>query len=466
MKNQTKNPFLEGHYAPWPMEGDIPRVFVKGAIPKNLNGVFFRNGPNPQFPVQQAHWFEGDGMLHAFYFNDGNVRYSNRWIRTERFSLENKAQKSLFGAAMGLETIDASVLGVNRNTANTNIIYHAGKLLALQESSLPLEIEPQTLVTKEYFTAGGKIIDSFCAHPHFDAENGEMHGYAYSKQKPEIVYYVFNRQGEVIKAEKIAIPYCSLMHDFFITKDYVIFPVLPLTIDFERRQRGQPPILWEPEKGAHIGIMPRHGTQEDIHWFEMDSFYVFHYMNAYQDSENIILDGMKTARTSLFPDAAGKLTTVVACPTRLTRWCFNLKTGAISETQLDNTHAEFPRFDERYTGLLYRHGFVAACLEPQIESKGFDAMIHYDHHQQSQTVRKFSKGDIPNEPIFVPRSIDAAEGDGYLLSLVYRAAENRTDLLILDAMNIDQEPIAIVQLPHRVPDGFHGNWCDMANIFN
>ena len=295
------------------------------------------------------------------------------------------------------------------------------------------------------------------AHPHFDFHTGEMHSYAYSPGTNDIIYYIFNRDGIVSKTETIHAPYSSFMHDFFITKDYVLFPVLPLTISIERMQQGKPMIMWEPEKGSHIGIMPRNGHAKDIIWFSLESFHAFHFMNAYQHGDTIILDGMKSARAHLFPDANGKMVPSLSeSPPQLTRWTFNLKQKKVFTTKLDSLPAEFPRFDERFTGLPYRHGFAAACV--QSNDLEFDAIVHYDLTTQSQTIREFGLGNIPSEPIFVPRHLNSAEGDGFILTVVYNRQKDTSNLYILDAMNINKEPLAIVQLPHRIPNGFHGNW--------
>ena len=395
---------------------------------------------------------EGDGMLHAFFIRDGQLNYRNRWIQTDRFKLERRLGKALSSSFNDTESITEDI---PHNTANTNIIQHAGKLFALQETSCPLEIHSMNLDTLGEWNYRNQV-PQMSAHPHFDFDTGEMHSYAYSPGTNDVTYYIFNRDGVVTKAETIQVPYSSFMHDFFITKDYVIFPVLPLTFNFERMQQGKSLIIWEPEKGAHIGIMPRNGTAKDMIWLSLESFHAFHFMNAYQDGDAIILDGMKSERAHLFPDANGKMASISESSPQLTRWIFNLKQKSASTTKLDSMPAEFPRFDERFTGLPYRHGFAAACV--QSNDLELDALIHYDLTTKSQIIREFGLGNTPSEPIFVPRHLNSAEGDGFILTIVYNKQKDTSDIYILDAMNINKEPLAVVQLPHRIPNGFHGNW--------
>lgn len=250
------------------------------------------------------------------------------------------------------------------------------------------------------------------------------------------------------------------MHDFFITKDYALFPVHPLTFNMKRSEQGKPVLMWEPELGSHLGIMPHNGKAKDTIWIEMNPHHVFHYMNAYQQENKIILDGFKSERAHLFPDIKGNVPAPSEFPPQLTRWIINLDQKKLTETQLDSTPAEMPRFDERFTGLLYRHGYVVAKVDPSTSSFGFDAIMHYDLKNNTQKIRKFGKGSDVSEPIFVPRQKNSPEGDGFILSVVYVPERNCSDLYILDAMNIDKEPLAIVQLPERIPNGFHGNWYD------
>lgn len=451
------NKFQEGNYAPIFEESEINNITdITGEIPKELNGVLYRNGPNPQFPNENNHWFDGDGMLHMFNIADGKIGYRNRWVLTERFKIERQAGKALFGH-FGTERNDEyDTSNVQDGTANTNIIQHANKLLALQETSPAIQINGKDLSTIGVWNYQADVPQT-SAHPHFDYATGEMHNFAYNPFTTEIIYYIFDKLGKVIKAEKFDGPFSCLMHDFFITQNYALFLFLPLTFNFERLQQGQSMLMWEPDLGAHIAIMPRNGNAKDILWLNTNSFHAYHYMNAYEENNKIILDAMKSPKANLFPDKFGKIPRMRDNYPRFTRFIFDLQQKKISETQLDATPAEFPRFDERFTGVSYQHGFVAANIH-KILSEEFNAIIHYDLKNQSQKVCDFGIKNTPSEPVLVPRHKNSTEGDGFILTVVYQAAKNTSDLYILDSMNIDKEPLAIVHLPHRVPNGFHGNW--------
>ena len=451
------DPFLRGNYSPWPMEGEIHDLTVEGKIPRELNGTLFRNGPNPQFaPRGRYHWFDGDGMIHAFTLRDGKAHYRNRWVRTQRFHMEREAGEALWGGLADWANSDPRVEGIFPNAANTNIIVHAGRLLALWEAGPPHELDPQTLETRGIYDFDGKLQGPMTAHPKIDPETGELLFFGYSPFPPYLRYYVASADGKITRSEEIDVPVPTMMHDFIATRDHIIFMVFPATFRFENFASGAP-IRWEPELGTKIGAMPRNGSSADIQWFETDPCYVFHPMNAYSENGQVIADVCRFDRLPLF-DGAEVNDLANGGSAKLTRWTLDLRGGTMKEEQRDDSPAEFPRLDERYAGLTYRYGYSGGRCGTPTDGGFFNAIFRYDHKTGSKQVCDFGPVGFPSEPIFVPRSARSPEGEGVLLTVVYRQEENRSDLLILDAENIAHEPLATVRLPHRIPYGFHGNW--------
>lgn len=450
------DPFLQGNYAPWPMEGEIHDLVVEGEIPRELNGTLYRNGPNPQFaPRGKYHWFDGDGMIHAFAIHDGKAHYRNRWVRTQRFQLEREAGESLFGGLADFANSDPRAEGVFPNAANTNIIMHGGKLLALWEAGPPHELDPRTLETVGPYNFGGQLQGPMTAHPKIDPETGELLFFGYSPFPPYLRYYVASADGRITRSEAIEVPVPTMMHDFITTREHVIFMVCPATFRFENFASGQP-IRWEPELGTKIGIMPRNGGNADVRWLETDPCYVFHPMNAYAENGKIIADVCRFNRLPLFDgaDSDNQLETRV----HLTRWTLDYTRGSVKEERLDEHTSEFPRLDERYAGLPYRHGYAGGRLDSTSTVGIFNAIFHYDHKTGRRGDHRLGATSFTSEPVFVPRTPHSPEGEGILLSVVYHQEENRSDLVILDAENIEDKPLATVRLPHRAPYGFHGNW--------
>jgi len=452
----TDSPMLRGPWAPWPMEGEIRDCAVVGEIPRDLNGTLYRNGPNPQFaPPGSYHFFLGDGMLHAFSFENGRCHYRNRWVRTPRFEAERAAGEPLFGNLFDGEANDPRAAGIPGGGANTNVVWHAGRLLALVEGGLPpVELDPETLATRGIWDFDGALTGGiFTAHPKLDPETGEMLAFGYSPIAPWLTYIEVDRDGRLVRHDPIDAPYPSMVHDFVTTKTHLVFPVFPATLRIERMLRGESVMGWEPELGTRIGILPRGAKTSEMRWLDTDPCYVFHPFNAYDDGRRIVCDMAQYPRLPLaLPGEAG---TVVATSS-LWRWTIDLDGGSVKREPLDDRVVDFPRLDERRTGLPYRYGFAGCGGRDGVD--GFHEIVRYDLATGAAAVHRAGAHDTVNEPIFVPRTPTSPEGQGYLLSVVWRAAEDRSDLLVLDAENVDREPLAIVRLPHRVPNGFHGNW--------
>jgi len=454
------NPYLDGNFAPVRSEDDFAELPLEGTLPPELTGTLYRNGPNPQFEPRDDnyHWFLGDGMLHAFHIANGKVSYRNRYIRTPKWQVEHAAGKALFGSWGNPATTDPSVLGHEGGVANTNVLWHAGKLLALEEAHEPFAVDPVSLAPQGYLGYAGDA-QRFTAHPKIDPETGEMVFFGYSAGEMPLsagmVYGVVDAQGRVTQRERFEAPFASMVHDFMVTKRHVLFPVLPLTLSLERAMNGLPPVAWEPEKGARVGVMARKDGVESLRWFTTEANYVFHVMNAWENGNLITADVMEYPNAPLFPNADGSPGAPAAAILR--RWTFDLagNTDTIKRETLDDMAGEFPRIDDRRTGLSYRHGWFAA-RSGHARDVRYDAIAHIDHSTGRRAIYALPQGDVTSEPVFVERS--AAEGDGWLLAVVYRASEDRSDLLVLDAQAVEAGPVATASLPRRVPFGFHGNW--------
>ena len=475
------HPMTSGLWKPWLMEGEAHDLPASGEIPRDLAGTLYRNGPNPQFaPRGDYHFFGGDGMIHAFAFEDGRCHYRNRWVRTPRFELERREGEALFAGFGGAAGADPRSQGVAGGPANTNVVWHGGKLLALVEGGLaPVELDPESLATIRVTNFGGKlrrdidaslaramgidapdgVVDApFTAHPKIDPESGEMLAFGYDVFEPFVVYHVISPDGELVRSVDIGAPFPSMVHDFMVTREHVIFPIFPATLRVERAMKGESALGWEPDLGTHIGVMPRDGGTDDVVWFQTDPCYVFHPLNAHSDGRHVVAELAQYERCPV--TGSGSETAQGFAPARLVRWTLDLDGGTVKQEPLDDRTIEFPRLDERRAGLSYRYGYAAGLGDGPApgELLGMNALLRYDLSSGECQRHELGSRSVTGEPVFVPADERAAEGEGYLLSVVYRQDEDRSDLLILDARNVGGEPLATVHLPHRVPGGFHGNW--------
>ena len=453
------NAFLQGNFAPWRMEGVAEDLEVTGRIPHELAGTYYRNGPNPAFePPGRYHWFDGDGMIHAITLADGRAHYRNRYVLSAGLKEERAAGRGLFS---GLLDIDPSEAPRFKNTGNTNIVWHAGRLLALMEAAFPTRMEPCTLETLGELDFDGRLAGAMTAHPKMDPETGEMLFFGYSPFPPHLQYHVADREGRLVRSEVIDVAWPSMMHDFAITKDHVIFILCPLVFSFENLAKRGGVFSWEPERGTRLGVMPRSGGNADVKWFETEASYVFHPMNAFAEGDAIVLDVARYGRLDFMsPQAAANPSWRDENAARMHRWRIDLQAGGVKSTPLDDIVTEFPRVDERRLGRQHRFGYTVA-REPELNEGAqpvWTAVKKYDLERGTAETRRFGAENGVGEPLFVPRGEGAAEDDGWVLVLAYDHARNTSDFHILDARNVRGEPVAVVHLPHRVPYGFHGNW--------
>lgn len=458
-----ENIFLSGAYGPSGVECDAPDLVVEGELPADLQGVYFRNGPDPIYPPREGeeyHWFHGDGMIQRFEFNNGRVSWKNRWVRTEKYELERAAGKSLFGMLGNPITADPSVAGEHYNTANTHVVWHGNKLLALMEGTIAVELEPDTLSTVGNFNYGGKIDGPITAHPKFDDATGEMVFFGNQAKGPFSEFMRLNiadKNGNLIKDEMIEAPFPSFAHDFFVTATHVVFPVYPLVFDLERAMTGGMPMAWEPDRGTHLGVMPRDGTAADVQWFTMDPRWSFHMVNAWDEDGAIKVDVCAANASNFAPMADGTVASAGdGIEPSLRRWTIDLtgKTDTIAEEQIDDMPCEFPRTDDRYMTVKNQHAYLVG-RDP--DTVGFERLVHYDVSTGARKV--WGDGQyILGEPILAPRSAQAPEGDGYILNLAYDKTTQLNDMLVFEAADIEAGPIARARLPVRIPAGFHGTW--------
>lgn len=426
--------FLRDNFSPVAdelTEFDLP---IEGAIPAELDGWYLRNGPNPR--VASGHWFSGDGMVHGIRIEGGRAAwYRNRWVRTESF----EKRGSLYNAD-GTRNLHAGV-------ANTHVVNHAGKTLALVETSLPYEIT-NDLETVGAYDFGGKLVDSMTAHPKICPTTGELHFFGYgSMLSPHVTYHRADANGELTVNRPIDVPGLTMMHDFALTAEHVVFMDLPVvfSLDVAKEGKRDMPYRWDDNYGARLGVLRRDDPFGEVRWFAIEPCYAFHVANAFDSGNSIVLQSVRYPE--LWRGTSGFETDGV-----LWSWTIDLQTGKVAERQLDERPIEFPRIDDRLAGLQARYAV----------SVGVNELVRYDLNTGNAVEHRFGTAESPGRPgeaVFVPSTTGPAdEGNGWYLGYVYDPARDGSDLVIIDASDFAGSPVARIKLPHRVPYGFHGNW--------
>jgi carotenoid cleavage dioxygenase-like enzyme len=485
MAHFPDTPSFTGFNTPSRIEADIADLAHDGIIPAELGGAFYRVQPDPQFPPKLGDdiAFNGDGMIARFHFHDGQCDFRQRWARTDKWKLENEAGRGLFGAYRNPIGDDESVKGQIRGTANTNAFPFGGKLWALKEDSPPLAMDPATMETDGYATFGGAMNgQTFTAHPKVDPDTGNMAAFGYASSglcSRDCTYYEVTPGGELVRQVEFEAPYYCMMHDWAITPDYALFHIVPSIGSWDRIERGLPHFGFDTTLPVYLGVLPRRegATGADIRWFKRDNCFASHVMNAFQEGTKIHFDTAEAQNNMFpfFPDVHGAPFNPMEAASRLTRWTVDLASNDdvfTSIERLTETVAEFPRIDDRMTGKRYRYGWMLEMdLARPVELKGGSAgsMLMnclFLKDLETGAEEHWWCGPLSSlqEPCFIPRSKHAPEGDGWIVMVCNRLEEQRSDLLLFDALDIEKGPVATIHLPIRLRFGLHGNWAESAEI--
>jgi len=434
--DNTAAPYLEGNFAPVAEEVTLTDLEVEGELPRELDGRYVRNGPNPPGPVNPAthHWFIGAGMVHGVRLAGGRAQwYRNRYVG---------------------------------GGPNTHVIGFAGTTLAIVEAGArPVELNAELETVGEY-DFHGTLTNGYTAHPKLDPDTGELHAMTYGIGGPphKVTYVVADPGGRVTKTVDVEVPGPIMLHDMSLTARWAVIYDLPVTIDLSLVEQGfQFPMRWNPDYGARVGLLPRDGGAADVVWCDVPPCYVFHPMNAFETPEGeVVLD---VCRYDRMMDGGFNGPFAKDLDLTLERWTVNPATRRVAIDRIDDRAQEFPRCHPGLNGKPYRYGYTVG-----VDGHAFPTIMKHDLKTGSVATHELEDGRSTGEAVFVPRAdtsvanvsvasaAEAAEDDGWLLSWVYDPGRDASELLVLDAQEMTER--ARVRLPVRVPYGFHGSWID------
>ena len=441
------SPYLAGNFGPVREELTAYDLPVTGQIPQELEGRLLRNGPNPiDTPdMSSHHWFLGDGMVHGVRLRGGKAEwYRNRYVGSERVAEQ-----------LGRQTPKP----VTANTGpNTNVIGHAGRTYAIVEAgSKPVELdyELETIGTDGFCDS---LPNGYTAHPKYDPHTGEMHAINYAPQTllDKLEYVVVGADGAMTKSLQISAPGMPMVHDMGLTQKYAIVLDLPVAVDLELAFGGSPfPLRWFDDYDARVGLLPRSAeTESEIVWCSIDPCYAFHPLNSYDlDDGRVIIDICRydklfdVDRNGPFRDSLPQLE----------RWTVDPARRQVTRDVIDERFQEFPRVAGSVLNQKHRFGYTSA-IGTSAHEWSFGDTIKHDLDAGTSEVHQHGQGRGAGEPVFVSRSGASTEDDGWILTTVYDATTDRSDVVILDAADISGPEVARIELPARIPHGFHGNW--------
>ncbi len=445
-KRIVSNPFLKGNFAPIRDELDAVDLPIEGELPKDLVGIYMRNGANPAYhPFSYTYPFEGDGMIHAVYIQNGKASYRNRFVLTDQLQVERRLGKAVYG---GVECPfirsqkdllpEESTFPVKRGR-HIHIIRHANQYVALHEAASAYQMDAQLNTLGEWNPTREEKPISVNPHPRLDPETGELFLISYHTDQAVVSYTILDKNCKLVREGKIEVPQACMIHDFILTKNHFIFFLCPVVIDYYGVAKGKHIFNWEPELNTRIGVVSR--KDGSITWIETESFFTYHFVNGYEEGGQIEIDYVRYPKFSLKSNEIS----------HLYHASIDLQKKECRHRQLDDRSVEFPRFNEKKNSSSYRYAYL---LKESDFSK-FNTIVKYDLKKKSEESRVFPEYEL-GEAVFVSRGME--EDDGYLMLFGYHRQANRTDFFLLDAKQIDAKPIARIAMPRRVPHGLHGTW--------
>ncbi|MGH1488648.1 MAG: carotenoid oxygenase family protein [Acidimicrobiales bacterium] len=470
------HPYRSGVWQPQVREYDAWDMEVEGKIPDDLNGVYIRNTENALFePIRRYHPFDGDSMLHAISFENGEARYANRFVQTDGFLAEQEAKQSLWA---GITERPSSAIAdhgwgartMMKDNASTDVVVHGGKALAsFYQCGELYALDPRTLENLGKTEWGGQFpAEGVSAHTKIDEHTGEMLFFNYGTEAPYMHYGVVSAAGELTDYVDIPLPGPRLPHDMAFTTNWSILNDLPLFWDPEALAEGHYSNTFRRDMPSRFALIPRHGKTEDIRWFEADPTFVLHWINAYEDGDEVVLDGFfqhnPTARG--VPRGAGQLKgfetlDIKVLEARPHRWRFNLVTGETKEESLSDRPMEFGMINGRHAGLRHRYSYNALNADGLF---AFDGLVKHDIDAGTEETLMFDEGVFVSETVMAPRDGSTAEDDGYLVTFSSDLVNDRSDCLIFDAAALSDGPVARIKLPERICSGTHSTWAPLQDL--
>jgi carotenoid cleavage dioxygenase-like enzyme len=472
-------PYLHGAFAPTAREYEADKLQVDGDIPDDLCGAYVMNGPSQRFEPANGryHYYDGDAMMRAIYFRGGEASFRQRWVRTGAFVAEDIAGKAIWPGLSGPYNFALPGSPIKDNS-NTDVLFYNGNLLSLwYMAGDPYQVDPLTLETHGHEKLDGRLGHTLSAHSKVDPWTGQMFFFDYGDEAPYMRYGCASATGELESSIDIELPGPRSPHDMGLSENYAVLHDLPLFHDAELlKTHGRRRIQFHSDMPARFGVLPRAGDGP-VRWFECEPCYVLHIVNTWEEGDWVHQVGCRQADPTPTKDPKdAHLASMMAFRRRthtLHRWSFNLQTGEVRETQLDDLNTEFPMVNSNFTGRPTRHAIhqllpvpTEGSLEGQCQT--FNAMIRYDLEDGSSERYDYGPGVYGSETPIAPvagADRDTEEDAAYAVTFTTDSNDWSSHCLIFDASDIS-EPIARVTIPHRIAIGFHSTWVDGAQIWS
>jgi carotenoid cleavage dioxygenase len=295
------------------------------------------------------------------------------------------------------------------------------------------------------------------AHNRRHPTTGALFTLAYSAMRPIVEFHHIDAAGDVARTFSIDLDAPTMIHDFVLTEQHIVLLACPAVFDLAAAKQGQPFLQWRPALGTRIGLIALDGSS--VRWLDTDPFFVFHFANAFERGGKILVDHVRHEKLALGYAAQ------VQRPPTLHRMTIDLGSGKVGDAEVAGWVTEFPRVNDmlnaRPTRFVYLPTLTSTLQQANPPSATFNTMTKVNA-DTGDVVRHDFGNRIAGEATFIPRGTSGDEDDGYLAIFAFDPVNRTSDLILLDATHLDSDPVAVIRMPQRVPQGLHGNWMKRA----
>ncbi len=475
LPDDDSHPYRSGAWRPQHREWRVDALeVIEGAVPDDLEGLYARNTENPLHEAIAAyHPFDGDAMVHAVRFGGGRASYRNRFVRTDGLIAEQEAGRSLW-AGLAERPADAertdgrTARGAMKDASSTDLVVHAGQILtSFWQCGELYRLDPDTLDTLGPTRWDGWFPDEGAsAHTKVDPATGELFFFNYGTRPPYLHVGVVDRSGALVSYEPIPLPGPRLPHDIAITERFVVLNDLPMHWDEQLLDRGVHAVRMH-DAPSRFAVVPRRGTAAEARWFEADPTYVLHWTNAYEDGDEVVLEGFHQGCPSPRKPEIGddmwmfRYLALDWMETRLHRWRFNLRTGRCTEERLRDDFTEFGIVDPRRVGREHRYVWAATGRPGWFL---FDGLVRHDTQTGDDERFALPEGTYGSEAGVAPKVGSTAEDDAYIVTFTTNADDDVSECVVLDGRHIADGPVCRLRLPERISSGTHATWASAVEL--
>lgn len=439
-------------------EHGYEKLEVEGKFPHDLRGTLYRAGPalSERFGRPYGHVFEGDGAICAVRIGEGVATGAHRLIRSEGFVREEAAGQALYQTAVSWpKQVANNLLGRAKNTANTSVMEWHGELYALMENARPTAFDRE-LATIGETTLGGVIRSAFSAHPHKVVARRTTYnfGLRYGR-RTSVVVYALPWEGNARVLTEIPLAHPVMLHDFMATENHVVFMVSPYRLVVFRAALAiggfSDLFRWTPADGTEVVVIPIDDPERSRR-FRVDPFFQIHFAGGHDAADGVAVDLMAYSDSSALERNVAEIDRPPVCGV-VTRIHIPRRGEEIRKEVLCDAAMEFCQIDPRWAGARQGHLWGLS-----VDASHRFAIVHVNHETGVEDCFWFPEGEFASEALFAPKGPAAAEGEGYILTMIYRSKSHRSHLAVFDAQRIGEGPLARAHFGHHIPASFHGVW--------